>query len=150
MPEIVVQIAGREFELKCQDGEEEALRRAAACLGAEADTLSDALGRIPESRLLLLAGLMVADKALTLGDDVERRISEAAGDARKRADEAIENLREANGELTRAKVRLADLQAKFDAADQRARQQGGSETELAAIVERMVKRLEAAAEAVRC
>lgn len=71
MPDVKVSIGGRDFEVACQDGEEHFLRSAAAMLDAEASVLSDQIGRMPESRMLLMAGLMLADK--TAGVDEQLR-----------------------------------------------------------------------------
>ena len=63
MPEVTIQIGGRGFEVSCQEGEEAFLHSAAKLLDDEAQVLSDQIGRMPESRMLLMAGLMLADKA---------------------------------------------------------------------------------------
>ncbi|MBT8418823.1 MAG: cell division protein ZapA [Silicimonas sp.] len=70
MPEVTVQIGGRPFNVACQEGEEHFLQSAAALLDAEAKTLMDQIGRLPESRMLLMAGLMLADKAAGTDDQV--------------------------------------------------------------------------------
>ncbi len=62
MPEVNVQIGGRNFLLQCNDGEEPHLNAAAKLLDTEAATLQSQIGRVPESRMLLMAGLMLADR----------------------------------------------------------------------------------------
>ena len=62
MPEVTIQIGGRGFDVSCQEGEEAFLHSAAKMLDDEAQVLSDQIGRMPESRMLLMAGLMLADK----------------------------------------------------------------------------------------
>ncbi|WP_323041712.1 cell division protein ZapA [Gemmobacter sp.] len=62
MPELDISIGGRSFQVACQPGEEAFLRAAAALLDAEAAPLAAQAGRMPESRLLLMAGLMLADR----------------------------------------------------------------------------------------
>ena len=68
MAEVKVSIGGREFEVACRDGEEHFLLSAAQLLDNEASALNEALGRMPESRMLLMAGLMLADKTASLED----------------------------------------------------------------------------------
>lgn len=68
MPEIVISIGGRQFEVACQEGEEKYLHSAAGMLDAEAQTLASQIGRIPEPRMLLMAGLMLADKTAAMED----------------------------------------------------------------------------------
>ena len=70
MPQIEVSVGGRAFEVACQPGEEAFLRSAAEILDAEASALSSAIGRMPENRMLLMAGLMLADKAAGLEDQL--------------------------------------------------------------------------------
>lgn len=70
MPEVIINVGGRQFEVACQPGEEEYLQSAAAMLDAEAQVLSDNVGRIPENRMLLMAGLMLADKTASMEDRV--------------------------------------------------------------------------------
>ncbi len=67
MPEVDISIGGRSFTVACQDGEEHFLKSAAQLLDNEATTLMDQIGRLPEARMLLMAGLMLADK--TAGSD---------------------------------------------------------------------------------
>ncbi|MGC8202791.1 cell division protein ZapA [Aliiroseovarius sp. PTFE2010] len=70
MPEVIVTIGGRDFEVACQDGEQHFLRSAAALLDGEASVLSSQIGRLPESRMLLMAGLMLADKTAGLEEQL--------------------------------------------------------------------------------
>lgn len=62
MPELEITVAGRSFQVACQAGEEHFLRAAAALLDAEAAPLAAQAGRLTESRLLLMTGLMLADR----------------------------------------------------------------------------------------
>ncbi|WP_108483266.1 cell division protein ZapA [Oceaniglobus ichthyenteri] len=75
MPEIKVVIGGRTFDVACQEGEEHYLQSAARMLDTEAAVLVAQIGRLPESRMLLMAGLMLADK--TAGMEEQVRASEA-------------------------------------------------------------------------
>ena len=70
MPELKISIGGREFEVACQQGEEHFLQSAAALLDAEASVLSGQIGRLPEGRMLLMAGLMLADKTAGLDEQL--------------------------------------------------------------------------------
>lgn len=69
MPEIEITVGGRSFQVACQGGEEHFLRAAAQSLDAEAQPLIAQLGRIPEARMLLMAGLMLADKTAAVEDE---------------------------------------------------------------------------------
>ena len=87
MPDVTVKIGDREFEVACQEGEEHYLRSAAALLDAEAQSLVSSIRHLTESRMLLMAGLMLADKSAGIDDtlklaerkiaDLEARVAEA-------------------------------------------------------------------------
>lgn len=66
MPTVEIMIGGRSFEVACQDGEEGYLQSAARILDAEAAALSNQAGRMTEAQLLLMSGLMLADKTAAL------------------------------------------------------------------------------------
>ncbi|HHS89614.1 MAG TPA: cell division protein ZapA [Rhodobacteraceae bacterium] len=70
MPEVKITIGGREFEVACQTGEEHYLKAAASMLDAEASVLSSQIGRLPENRMLLMSGLMLADKTAGLEEQM--------------------------------------------------------------------------------
>ncbi|MEL6888938.1 MAG: cell division protein ZapA [Pseudomonadota bacterium] len=79
MPEVTVTIGGRQFVVACQDGEEHYLHTAAKMLDDEAQVLADQVGRLPEARMLLMAGLMLADKTASVEDrvtSVEAKLAE--------------------------------------------------------------------------
>ena len=78
MPQVEISIGGRTFEVACQEGEEHFLHSAAAMLDQEAGHLSEQIGRLPEARMLLMAGLMLADKTAGLEDRVREADVEAA------------------------------------------------------------------------
>ena len=62
MPQVAISIGGRSFDVACQEGEEHFLQTAAKMLDEEAQHISSQVGRMPEARMLLMAGLMLADK----------------------------------------------------------------------------------------
>ncbi len=72
MPEVTIEIGGRTFDVACQEGEEHFLHSAAGFLDNEAKALMDQIGRLPESRMLLMAGLMLADKHAGAEDQMKQ------------------------------------------------------------------------------
>lgn len=79
MPDLEVMIGGRGFQVSCQPGEEHFLRAAAAMLDNEAQPLVAQMGRLPEVKLLLMAGLMLADRTAAVEDEsrsLKARIAE--------------------------------------------------------------------------
>jgi len=78
MPEVTIQIGGRGFDVSCQEGEESYLHTAAKMLDDEAQVLSDQIGRMPEARMLLMAGLLLADKTAAVEDKIKEVEAELA------------------------------------------------------------------------
>lgn len=78
MPQVEITIGGRNFEVACQGGEEQFLMTAAAILDVEASSLSTQIGRMPESRMLLMAGLLLADRTAGLEDKAREAEGRAA------------------------------------------------------------------------
>ena len=79
MPELILEIGGRVFEVACELGQEASLERAGALLDAEAIRIGDA-GRSTEKRMLLLSGLMLADTMTGVQDQLrltEERLRQA-------------------------------------------------------------------------
>ncbi|MBF9049983.1 cell division protein ZapA [Roseobacter sp. HKCCD9010] len=72
MPELNIEIGGRSFTVACQEGEEPFLEAAARMLDTEAAVVLGQIGRMPPERMLLMAGLMLADKTAGLEEDLGR------------------------------------------------------------------------------
>ena len=62
MTELEISIGGRIFSVACDSEEQEKVKEAAALINEEADTIQSQLGRLPESKMLLLSALMIADR----------------------------------------------------------------------------------------
>jgi cell division protein ZapA len=70
MGEQKIAIGGKEFVVACQPGEEELLLAAAQMLDTEAQQIVAQAGRMPEARMLLMAGLMLADRTANAEDQL--------------------------------------------------------------------------------
>ena len=71
MPEVTIKIGDRPFKVACPAGEENQLEAASAKLNVEAKVLIAHSGRVPESQMLLMSGLMLADRAIALEEKVK-------------------------------------------------------------------------------
>lgn len=71
MPEIEITIGDRGFTVACQEGEEPYLQAAAKMLDTEATVILGQIGRMPVDRMLLMAGLMLADKTAAVEDEMK-------------------------------------------------------------------------------
>ncbi|MCL1628172.1 MULTISPECIES: cell division protein ZapA [Roseinatronobacter] len=92
MPEQTITIGHKDFAVACQPGEEKFLLAAAEMLDAEARTLLNQIGRVPAEKMLLMSGLMLADKTASVEDKL------------KEAEAQIESMRE---EISRLHARPA-------------------------------------------
>lgn len=82
MPEIRISVGERTYTVACQAGEELHLQSAASLLDTEAKTVLKSGQNVPESQLLLMAGLMLADRMASDDDQgayAEHQISELQG-----------------------------------------------------------------------
>ena len=77
MAEVDLFIAGRSYRVACRDGEEDALRKAAALVDSKSREALAGLGTLSEARQLLFASLLLADEMVDGG----RRAPEPAAPA---------------------------------------------------------------------
>lgn len=70
MPDLEVTIGGRPFQVSCQPGRAFPACSAAGMLDAEAAPIIAQMGRLPEAKMLLMAGLMLADKTAAVEDEL--------------------------------------------------------------------------------
>ena len=77
MAQVVVTVNGRAYTMQCNDGEEAHLADLGELLDSEIDRMKDAVGQVGDVRLLLMGGLVIADKladALKRIEDLEAQI----------------------------------------------------------------------------
>ena len=86
MPLVNVLINGHAYTLSCDDGEEEHLREIAKFLDTRVQELVSTVGQVGDSRLLLMAALLISDELGEAMTRLEKRDKEIA--ALKKADKA--------------------------------------------------------------
>ena len=62
MAHVIVEVNGRPYTMQCPDGEEDHLRELARLLDSEVARIRQSVGTVGDIRLLVMAGLMVADR----------------------------------------------------------------------------------------
>ncbi|QCK86744.1 cell division protein ZapA [Phreatobacter aquaticus] len=98
MAHVSVTINGRQFRMACDDGQEDHLLKLADDVNGKVDQLKGAFGEIGDTRLTVMAAIMVADELA----DVKRRLRQAEAE--------IAATREARALLIeRAEVREAQM-----------------------------------------
>jgi cell division protein ZapA len=86
MPDLKVLIGGRNFNISCNPGEENAAQESANLLNHEAELLHSQLGRLPEDKMLLLSGLLLGDKIRALKHE-RSALEEALSDTQSKVNE---------------------------------------------------------------
>ncbi len=121
MPEVTIKIGQRPYTVNCPAGEEPQLQKAREALDAEASSLLAQVGRVPEAQMLLMSGLMLADRTLALQDQL-RQAQEALEQAQRSAQEIAPEIKTVIKEVEVPVVppalleSLAELSARAEAA----------------------------------
>ena len=105
MTELEISIGGRIFSVACETEEEEKVKRAAALINEEADSIQTQLGRLPEAKMLLLSALMIADRLVDVESD-SKILQERSED--------FSNIKNKNEELERKKNALQNDYQKLE------------------------------------
>ena len=105
MTELEISIGGRIFSVACESEEEEKVKRAAALINEEADSIQTQLGRLPEAKMLLLSALMIADRLVDVESD-SKIFQERSED--------FSNIKNKNEELERQKNALQNDYQKLE------------------------------------
>ncbi len=77
MAQVVVQVNDRPYTMQCPDGEEQHLKELARLLDAEVTRIRQSVGTVGDIRLLVMSGLMVADRlseAIRKIEDLEDQV----------------------------------------------------------------------------
>lgn len=80
MGQVSITLNGRTYGLECDDGEEEHLLKLSETVGEQIESLKGKFGQIGDDRLMLMAGLMIADElaeARRKLDDIARQHASA-------------------------------------------------------------------------
>ena len=62
MAHVIVQVNGRPYTMQCPEGEEDHLKDLAELLDSEVQRVKSSVGNVGDIRMLVMAGLMVADR----------------------------------------------------------------------------------------
>ena len=71
MNEVDLVIGGRRFVVACEEDEQEKVKEAAELINTEAEEIQGQLGRLPESKMLLLSALMISDRLIDLEVEIK-------------------------------------------------------------------------------
>jgi cell division protein ZapA len=95
MAQVDVTINDRSYRIACDDGQEEHLTRLAAYIDGRVQELTESVGQVGESRLLVMASLLVADElseTLESLATLQDKLHSAPGTAEDNVADAMESL----------------------------------------------------------
>lgn len=72
MGQVTLTVSGQSYNVACEDGQEGRLRKLAAYIDDKMSVLSGDLGRVADSRLFLLAALVLADELFEVRDNAAK------------------------------------------------------------------------------
>jgi cell division protein ZapA len=107
MGEVSITLNGRTYRLECDDGEEQHLVKLAETVSEQIESLKGKFGQIGDDRLMLMAGLMLADEL----EETRRAIDELRQN-RATTDEIVRSAQEEMaGRIGAAAERIEALNA---------------------------------------
>ena len=89
MAQVVVTVNGRPYTMQCDDGQEEHLVELGQLLDDEVTNIKNAVGQVGDIRLLLMAGLVIADRLSDGLRRIEELQEQVSGLRESRADVAV-------------------------------------------------------------
>ena len=136
-----VKINGRAYSVTCEEGKQEHVAKLAAFIDTKVRELAQQLGPVGDTRLLVVASLLIADELADAYDELHELRGErelpapgATRESQARANEAEARAIEAESRAVAAEAGVAELRA--------------AEERLAAGVDRVASRVEAIAESI--
>ena len=111
MSQVTIQIGGRSFDVVCQEGEESYLKTAAAMLDQEAQKLESSGARITESRMLLMAGLLLADRTAASEEKLSK--SDKSAFSKTTNSEIMEHATNLESKLKQAEMKIIELNSQI-------------------------------------
>ena len=111
MSQVTIEIGGRSFDVVCQEGEESYLKTAAAMLDQEAQKLESSGARITESRMLLMAGLLLADRTAASEEKLSK--SDKTAFSKTTNSEIMEHATNLESKLKLAEMKILELNSQI-------------------------------------
>lgn len=85
MGQVAITINGKNYQIACDEGQEERLTRLGAYVDERTAELVKSVGNVGDVRLMVMASLLVADKLFDAIAEVEKLSAEAAQNKQKAA-----------------------------------------------------------------
>ncbi len=105
MGQVDIAINGKTYRIACEDGEEQRLSNLAAMVDAHVHDLIEQVGQIGESRLLVMASLLIADEFVDLRDSRDEAVVDDAPGGARRPPRGVADRADRRGRIDRAAPR---------------------------------------------
>ena len=122
MSEVTVTINGRTYKMSCDDGQERHLLGLAEHVGQHVESLKESVGQVGDTRLLLMAAIMVTDELQEANrriDGLEKEIQRLTAEQDSASERFQEFKENAARSLDSAAERIEEMAEKLNAAQQR-------------------------------
>lgn len=107
MPHVSVTIAGRQYRMACDEGQEDHLVRLAHDIDSRISQLRTAFGEIGDQRLVVMAAITIADELAEARGRIRALESDIEGQRDARAS-ALERIQESESEVARTIEEVAE------------------------------------------
>ncbi|MFG1294562.1 MULTISPECIES: cell division protein ZapA [Xanthobacter] len=107
MPHVSVTIAGRQYRMACDEGQEDHLVRLAHDIDSRISQLRTAFGEIGDQRLVVMAAITIADELAEARGRIRALESDIEGQRDARAS-ALERIHESESEVARTIEEVAE------------------------------------------
>jgi cell division protein ZapA len=114
MSNVKVNIAGKDYKLACEDGQEQHLELLVKQVDGRAQALMKQVGKLPESMLLVYTALMIADELHDAKKEMRKLVSAMENGADDAKVVALEN--EMAGHIEAMASRIEQLASRLEAA----------------------------------
>lgn len=109
MGQIVITVNEQNYTLACRDGEEDRLKELSEYVNDKAETLTKTMGQVGETRVLLMASLLLADEALDTMGKLEKARAKAKKAAEARSEGKSEGKTGGGEASAMAEIKVATL-----------------------------------------
>ncbi len=152
MPSVEIRVNGRPYAVSCDAGKEEHIKRLAAYIDEKVKELAKSIGQVGESRLLLLAGLTLADELAETYDELasaRARAEPAAIPDPASARATAEKASAADARARAAEAKAAEAAHRAEELEASVRKTRAAEAQLTLGLTRIAERLESLAETAK-
>ena len=111
MAQVEVTINGRGYKVACDDGEEEHLLSLADYVDRKVSELTKSVGQVGDTRLILMAGLVIADELAETMDKLEEAQDSATAASQSSDQAGVAYADAASNALSAVAQRIEDIAA---------------------------------------